>query len=45
MSIGDQYIDIIGPKSGYGLKLPSKTDKKLYETSPDGSKLIEVKLN
>ena len=45
MSIGDQYIDIIGPKSGYGIKLPNKNDKKLYETSRDGSKLIEVKLN
>ena len=31
MSVGDQNIDIIGKYSGYGLKLPNKTDPNLYE--------------
>jgi predicted secreted acid phosphatase len=31
VSIGDQPIDVIGDYSGYGLKLPSKTDPSLYE--------------
>ncbi len=44
LSVGDNIIDIIGPKSGYSLKLPNKTDKKLYEKSEDSYELIEVKL-
>ena len=31
MSLGDNLIDIYGRYSGYGLKLPNKTDPKLYE--------------
>jgi len=45
LSVGDNIIDVIGPKSGYYLKLPNKTDKKLYEKSPDSSNFIEVKLH
>ena len=30
MSVGDQNIDIIGNYSGYGLKLPNKTDPRLF---------------
>lgn len=30
MSVGDNLIDIIGEYSGYGIKLPNKTNKKLY---------------
>jgi len=45
LSVGDNIIDVIGPKSGYCLKLPNKTDKKLYEKSPDSSNFIEVKLH
>ena len=44
MSVGDQLIDVLGEYSGYGLKLPNKSDPKLYETSLDGSKLVQVKI-
>ena len=30
MSIGDNEIDIIGPCSGYCIKLPNKTDPRLF---------------
>jgi predicted secreted acid phosphatase len=40
MSVGDQIIDIAGPYSGYGIKLPRKGEPKLY-TSPNGLELIE----
>lgn len=43
MSVGDNIIDILGPYSGYGLKLPNKSDPNLYESSQDGSQLLEVK--
>jgi len=44
MSVGDNTIDIIGPYSGYGLKLPNKSNKNLYETSLDGSNLNLIKI-
>ena len=44
MSVGDQLIDVLGEYSGYGLKLPNKSDPNLYETSLDGSKLVQVKI-
>ena len=31
MSVGDNLIDIYGRYSGYGIKLPNKTDNKLYQ--------------
>jgi predicted secreted acid phosphatase len=43
LSVGDNYIDILGSYSGYGIKLPNKNDPKLYETSYDGKNLIAVK--
>jgi len=39
MSVGDQNIDVIGKYSGYGLKLPNKTDSRLYEVYPNSSQL------
>ena len=42
MSVGDNYIDIIGSYSGYGLKLPNKTDPSLYEVFPNSSELAQV---
>ncbi len=41
MSVGDQIIDIIGKHSGYGLKLPNKTDPSLYEVYPNSSQLTK----
>jgi predicted secreted acid phosphatase len=43
MSVGDQIIDIAGPYSGYGIKLPRKGEPKLY-ISPNGLELIEIKI-
>ena len=43
MSVGDQLVDVIGPCSGYGIKLPNKSNLNLYESSLDSSKLIQVK--
>jgi predicted secreted acid phosphatase len=37
MSVGDNNIDIIGDYSGYGLKLPNKTDSRLFEKKLDGN--------
>jgi predicted secreted acid phosphatase len=36
MSVGDNNIDIIGDYSGYGIKLPNKTDSRLFEKKLDG---------
>ena len=41
MSIGDQNVDINGNYSGYCLKLPNKTDPRLFEKYP-GKELTEV---
>jgi len=41
MSIGDQMVDIIGDYSGYCLKLPSKSDPRLFEKYPD-KELVQV---
>ena len=41
MSIGDQMVDIIGDYSGYSLKLPNKTDPRLFEKYP-GNDLVVV---
>jgi hypothetical protein len=30
MSVGDQNVDIVGKYSGYGIKLPNKTDPRLF---------------
>jgi predicted secreted acid phosphatase len=43
MSVGDQIIDVAGPYSGYGIKLPRKGEPKLY-ISPNGSELIEIRV-
>jgi len=42
MSVGDNYIDIVGAYSGYGLKLPNKTDSSLYEVFPNSSELVKI---
>jgi len=42
MSVGDNYIDIVGSYSGYGLKLPNKTDSNLYEVFPNSSELVKI---
>jgi len=42
MSVGDNYIDIVGAYSGYGLKLPNKTDSNLYEVFPNSSELVKI---
>jgi predicted secreted acid phosphatase len=36
MSIGDNIIDIEGPYSGYGIKLPNKTDPRLFHINGKG---------
>jgi hypothetical protein len=36
MSIGDNEIDIIGPNSGYGIKLPNIKDPCLYHINAKG---------
>uniref|UniRef100_A0A6C0I812 Acid phosphatase n=1 Tax=viral metagenome TaxID=1070528 RepID=A0A6C0I812_9ZZZZ len=36
MSIGDNYMDIIGDYSGYYIKLPNQTDPNLYHLNADG---------
>jgi len=41
MSFGDQMVDIIGDYSGYSLKLPSKSDPRLFEKYP-GKELTVV---
>jgi predicted secreted acid phosphatase len=33
MSIGDNQIDILGPYSGYAIKLPNKTDPRLFHVN------------
>jgi len=42
MSVGDNYIDIVGNYSGYGIKLPNKNDPMLYEVYPNSSTLTPV---
>jgi predicted secreted acid phosphatase len=37
MSVGDNDIDVIGPYSGYGIKLPNNYDSRLYEIRLDGN--------
>jgi len=41
MSVGDNNIDVIGKYSGYGLKLPNKTNPSLYEVYPNSSQLTK----
>ena len=33
MSVGDNDIDIIGEYSGYSIKLPNKTDPRLFHVN------------
>jgi predicted secreted acid phosphatase len=42
MSLGDQLTDIVGDYSGYCLKLPSKSDPRLFEKKPNNQYLSEV---
>ena len=44
MSVGDNDIDILGAYSGFGIKLPNKDNPRLYCTSPDGKRLIEIEV-
>ena len=44
MSVGDQNVDIIGKYSGYGIKLPNKTDPRLFHINSLG-KLENVSAN
>ena len=41
MSVGDNYIDVLGSYSGYGLKLPNHTDPNLYQVI--NGKVIQIK--
>jgi len=41
MSVGDNIIDIVGNYSGYSIKLPNKTDPRLFECR-DLKNLVEV---
>jgi hypothetical protein len=36
MSIGDNNIDIVGPYSGYGIKLPNVSDPRLFHINNKG---------
>jgi predicted secreted acid phosphatase len=36
MSIGDNDIDINGPNSGYSIKLPNKSDPRLFHINMEG---------
>lgn len=36
MSVGDNDIDINGPYSGYSIKLPNKTDPRLFHINMEG---------
>ena len=44
MSVGDQNVDIVGKYSGYGIKLPNKTDPRLFHINSLG-KLENVSAN
>jgi predicted secreted acid phosphatase len=44
MSVGDNLIDIVGDYSGYCLKLPNKSDPKLYHVPLGEKQLIEVQI-
>ena len=41
MSVGDNYIDVLGSYSGYGLKLPNHNDPNLYQVI--NGKVIQIK--
>ena len=41
LSIGDQWIDVNGKNSGYGIKLPSVQDKNLYVIKRKTSSVIK----
>ena len=41
MSVGDNFIDVVGGYSGYSIKLPNKTDPRLFECR-DLKNLVEV---
>jgi cell division protein FtsL len=42
MSVGDNVIDVVGSYSGYSIKLPNKTDRRLFECR-DFKNLVEVR--
>lgn len=41
MSLGDNLVDIVGDYSGYCIKLPNKTNKKLYHIDTNGE-FVEI---